>query len=318
MLDLEALLGGSLAELRRRATELEPPARSAAARALVHVAEDAKRPLDLRHAAGDALGILGDPRIDPLRPALCFVPGGSFAMGMREEEVPAVAREFGLPETWLRKACPLHDASVEAFEIARFPVTQGEWALFVAETGHPERPAFWRGPAPPPGRESHPVWGISWDAVLAYCDWLSSRTALRWRVPSEAEWEKAARGDDGRAYPWGARFDPRRANTRETGLGDTTAVGIFPEGASPCGALDLSGNVEEFVATLHAPYPGAGAQDEEPEQGRYRVTRGGCFALDGDLARCDRRHGTPFATVVGFRLARSRADGAPEREGRAA
>jgi formylglycine-generating enzyme required for sulfatase activity len=316
LLDAEAWLGSSPDELRHRAAELDPSARASLARALVCVAEDGKRPLDLRRAAGDALGVLGDPRIDPLRPPLCFVPGGPFAMGMREEDVSAVAREFGLPEAWLRKACPLHEAEVAAFEIARFPVTQGEWALFVAETGHPDRPAFWRGPAPPPGRESHPVWGISWDAVLAYCDWLSVRTGLRWRVPTEPEWEKAARGSDGRAYPWGARFDPRRANTRETGIADTTAVGIFPDGASPCGALDLSGNVEELVATLQAPYPGAPGPD--PEEVRYRVTRGGCFALDGDLARCDRRHGTPFAAAVGFRLARSRADGAPEREERAA
>jgi formylglycine-generating enzyme required for sulfatase activity len=141
--------------------------------------------------------------------------------------------------------------------------------------------------------------------MLAYCDWLSRETGLRYRLPTEAEWEKAARGPDGRAHPWGDAFDPRRANTREAGIGETTPVGVFPEGASPYGALDMAGNVEECTGSLYRLYPGSPVQD--PEEGSYLVTRGGCFALDGDLARCDRRHGLPFAPAAGFRLARSRA-----------
>jgi formylglycine-generating enzyme required for sulfatase activity len=141
--------------------------------------------------------------------------------------------------------------------------------------------------------------------MLTYCAWLSRETGLRYRLPTEAEWEKAARGTDGRAHPWGDAFDPRRANTREAGIGETTPVGSFPDGASPYGALDMAGNVEECTGSLYRLYPGSRVSD--PEAGSYLVTRGGCFALDGDLARCDRRHGLPFAPAAGFRLARSRA-----------
>jgi formylglycine-generating enzyme required for sulfatase activity len=249
--------------------------------------------------------VLGDPRLDALRPALLLVPAGPFAMGMREEEVPAVAREFDIPEDWLRKACPRHEAALGAFEIGRFPVTNGEWAVFAERSGYGEAPAGFRAGRPRSGRENHPVWGVSFEGVLAYCAWLSRETGRRYRLPTEAEWEKAARGADGRAYPWGDVFDPRCANTREAGIDDTSPVGVFPAGASPCGALDLAGNVEEYTASLYALYDGSPATDSD--EGSYRVTRGGCFVKDGDLARCDRRHGTPFAGPIGFRLARSRA-----------
>ena len=87
------------------------------------VLEDEKRPLDERIDAGTRLARLGDPRIDPLRPALVLVPGGPFPMGMREEDVRAVAREFDIPEAWLAKACPRHEVDLAPFEIGRFPAT---------------------------------------------------------------------------------------------------------------------------------------------------------------------------------------------------
>jgi formylglycine-generating enzyme required for sulfatase activity len=236
---------------------------------------------------------------------MVLVPGGPFRMGMREEEADAVAREFDIPPDWLRKACPQHRVELAPFEIGRFPVTNGEWACFAEHTGFGERPAAWRGGRLVPGRGNHPVWGVSFEGALAYCAWLSRETGLRYRLPTEPEWERAARGCDGRAYPWGHAFDPRCANTREAGVGDTTPVGAFPSGASPCGALDMAGNVEEYTGSLYRLYPGS--EGEDPDEGSYHVTRGGCFALDGDLARCDRRHGTPFAAALGFRLARSRA-----------
>lgn len=278
---------------------------SASAAELLRVLEDEKRPLDERLAAGGALSVLGDPRLDALRPAMQLVPGGVFRMGMREEELPAVAREFDIPEEWLRKACPQHLVELAPFEIGRFPVTNGEWACFLERSGGGERPSGWSGARPPAEAANHPVSGISCDAALAYCAWLSRETGLRYRLPTEAEWERAARGLDARAYPFGDAFDPRCANTREAGVGGTTPVGAFPAGVSPCGALDLAGNVEEYTGSIYRLYPEAPLSD--PDEGGYRVTRGGCFALDGDLARCDRRHGTPFAGCVGFRLARSRA-----------
>src|SRR5207249_3699107 len=99
---------------------------------------------------------------------------------------------------------------------------------------------------PPKGKASHPVVHVSWHDVRAYCEWLSKVTGKAIRLPTEAEWEKAARGDkDKRTYPWGDVFDSAKCNSRELGLGDTSPVGVFPAGASPYGVLDVAGNVWE-------------------------------------------------------------------------
>jgi formylglycine-generating enzyme required for sulfatase activity len=301
----ERMLSGCVPDVEEALATLDPSERPALALALLRILEDAKRPLLERVGAGTALALVGDPRLDALRPTLLLVPGGPFLRGMREDEVGAVAREYDLPLSWLAKACPQQELLLDPFEIGRFPVTQQEWALFLARSGSGEQPPGFERGRPPRGRENHPVHGVSHEAMLCYCDWLSRETGLRYRLPTEAEWEKAARGPDGRAHPWGDVFDPRRANTREAGIGETTPVGVFPDGASPYGALDMAGNVEECTGSLYRLYPGSPVQD--PEEGSYLVTRGGCFALDGDLARCDRRHGLPFAPAAGFRLARSRA-----------
>jgi formylglycine-generating enzyme required for sulfatase activity len=299
------LLSGSVADAEAALARVSEDERPALARALVRLIEEGKRPLLERLGAGTALALLGDPRIATRAPQMLLVPAGPFVRGLRLAEAQAAARAWDIPVSWLAKACPQRVLELDAFEIARFPVTQQEWADFLAACDAGERPPGWAGARPPRGRENHPVHGVSHDAMLAYCDWLSCETGLRFRLPTEAEWEKAARGGDGRAHPWGERFDSRCANTREAGIGDTTPVGAFPAGASPYGALDMAGNVEECTGSLYRPYPGSPARD--PEEGSYVVTRGGCFALDGDLARCDRRHGLPFAPAAGFRLARSRA-----------
>ncbi|MDH4365995.1 MAG: formylglycine-generating enzyme family protein, partial [Acidimicrobiia bacterium] len=143
-----------------------------------------------------------------------------------------------------------------------------------------------------------------------YCAWLADTTGRPFRLPTEAEWEYAATGGDGRRYPWGDEWDPTRANTAEAGPLTTTPVGVYPQGASPFGLLDLAGNVEEFVADDYHPYPGAEVVDDDltaTHGAAYRVARGGSFARHGDLARCARRHGWyPSAHyAMGFRLAES-------------
>jgi formylglycine-generating enzyme required for sulfatase activity len=296
------LLSGCVPEVEEALATLGDAERGALARALIEIAEDAKRALLERLGAGTALALLGDPRIDALEPRMLLVPGGPCLRGMRLEEAAGVAREYDLPLSWLAKACPQQELELDPFEIGRFPVTQLEWSVFLARSGDAERPRGWESARPTRGRENHPVHGISHPAMLAYCDWPRARRAA---LPAPTEASGRRRRAAGRAYPWGDVFDPRCANTREAGLADTTPVGVFPDGASPYGALDMAGNVEECTGSLYRLYPGSPVQD--PEEGSYVVTRGGCFALDGDLARCDRRHGLPFAPAAGFRLARSRA-----------
>ncbi len=306
--DLDArLLSNRLPELEAAIGGLTPSARERLLEPLLALVRDARQPLLARISSGNALGLIGDPRTDALAPQMCRIPAGSFWMGTEGSEVGALARRWGVPEAWFEKSTPRHRVELDAFEIAAHPVTEAEWARFLAETGVDEGPAHWRGSAPVHGRANHPVHGVSWQGILLYAEWLSERTGSAFRVPTEAEWERAARGTDARAHPWGEAFSAARCNTREGGIGGTTPVGVYPDGAAPCGALDMSGNVEELVADLYRPYPGSTFRD--PDYGSYRMTRGGVWTLDGDLARCDRRHGTSFAGPTGFRLARSAAHG---------
>jgi formylglycine-generating enzyme required for sulfatase activity len=145
---------------------------------------------------------------------------------------------------------PQHKINLAAYRIARVPVTNNQYHLFVRNCGHPA-PNHWEEDRPPKGLESHPVVNVSWHDAMAYCKWLSEVTGEKITLPSEAEWEKAARGDrDRRVYPWGDTFDPSRCNCWNLGLGRTTPVGIFPDGASPYGCLDMSGNVWEWTRSL--------------------------------------------------------------------
>jgi len=303
------LLANRLPEIESALAELRGGARERLTDMLLRALSDTARPLLERISAGNALGLLGDPRFETAEPRMCRIPAGAFWMGTDPAEVEAEARRWSIPAPWLEKSTPRHRVELDAFEIALHPVTELEWARFLADTGVDERPAHWTSDAPPRGRANHPVHGVRWQGALLYCEWLSERTGRAHRVPTEQEWERAARGDDARAFPWGDAFSAARCNTREGGVGGSTPVGAYPEGASPCGALDLAGNVEELVADLYAPYPGSRFAD--PDYGSYRVTRGGVWTLDGDLARCDRRHGTAFAGPTGFRVARSAARGWP-------
>lgn len=124
---------------------------------------------------------------------------------------------------------PQRSIEVPAFRIARFPVTVAEytWAI---QAGAVREPPEWDRQCQ---RPEHPVVQISWKGAVAYCTWLADVTGEPWRVPTEEEWEKAARGTDGRIYPWGDQWDRARANTSDGGPGNTTPVGAYPGGASP-------------------------------------------------------------------------------------
>src|SRR5690606_19684012 len=142
---------------------------------------------------------------------------------------------------------PAHHLFVPEFRIARTPVTNAQYYLYIQAT-HAQPPSYWEDGQPPKDKLSHPVVAVRWDDASQYCEWVSTVTGKLVRLPTEAEWEKAARGDkDLREYPWGDEFDGIKCNTTELGLGDTSPVGIFPSGASPYGCLDMSGNVWEWV-----------------------------------------------------------------------
>ncbi|MCM1942068.1 formylglycine-generating enzyme family protein [Streptomyces sp. G3] len=278
---------------------------------LAAAVEDPSLPLAERLAAGGMLGLLGDPRLTPV-PVTCFVPGATVPVGLPADEVEYVVRHWadkGVEESWIVKETPEHPVRLDDFWIARYPVTNGEWRDFLADAGLADRPTTWYLGAYPWDRSNHPVAGVRAEHADAYASWLSERTGHPWRLPTEAEWEYAAKGPEGRPYPWEGGFDPDAANTRESGVHTTTPVGAFPDGQSPFGAHDMGGNVEEFTADDYAPYPGGVAVDDHLTQsmGTYRVARGGGFARFGDLTRTRRRHGAFPGPLypVGFRLATS-------------
>jgi len=235
-----------------------------------------------RLSAATALGYLGDPRdFDEM----VEVPGGSFLRG--EEREPTM---------------------VMAFRIGRYPVTNAQYARFLAANPHypvPYMDEEWARPynwnpqtrTYPEGKANHPVVLVSWKDAMAYCAWAKVR------LPTEEEWEKAARGEDGRTYPWGEGFDPGRANVRESGVGSTTPVGVYPDGASPYGLLDCAGNVWEWTATPH----------DEDEM----VLRGGSwnfYASDARTFSRERAHWSYRSNRVGFRVATGPLPQTPEEE----
>jgi formylglycine-generating enzyme required for sulfatase activity len=247
-------------------------------------------------------------------------------MGTPERELSALARAYGGTRESYREESPQHTLALPAFAIARTPATNALYGAFVAATGA-RAPSTWQGSEPPEPLRDHPVADVGWDEARAFCEWLNAEIAncklqitanaggqaaiynlqSTIRLPTEAEWERAARGTDGRAFPWGAEWDAARANTREHGPGSTTPVGAHPGGASPAGLLDMAGNVWEWTASLDGPYPYMpGDGREDPQASGRRILRGGCYANPHGFARCACRFRllpsvrNPF---LGFRLA---------------
>jgi formylglycine-generating enzyme required for sulfatase activity len=230
------------------------------------------------------------------------IPAGSLQRGTPTEQLDAVTRRYadtGVPRSWFEKEAPRAVVHVEAFRLARTPVTVGQWMPFALATGREK----------PPESRDHPVIGVTWSDAVSYCDWLSEILDVGVRLPTENEWERAARGDDDREFPWGDEYHPGLANLVDAGVGSTTPVGSFPGGASPFGVLDMAGNVDEWTSTLYSPYDDAPPEVPAAETWAFdhHITRGGSFRHDRDLARCARRHSAYEADLraigVGFRVA---------------
>ena len=174
--------------------------------------------------------------------------------------------------------------------MARYPLTNELYSTYAKGIKHPVD--GWEK------KKDHPVTYAKWTDAIAYCQWLNNLlkaelpTGLVLRLPTEAEWEKVARGTDGREYPWGNQFDENKCNTSEGGKGGTTPVGLYsPQGDSPYGCADMSGNVWEWTHSLFKPYPYKANDGREDEKtSGARVLRGGSFDDSGRYARCAYRY----------------------------
>ena len=294
---------------------------------LVRVLEAGHLPAVERTAAGRALAKLGDlrpgvgvaVRADGCPPlpdiAWCEVPEGPFLMGSPDDSL-----------AFLGKETPQHEVELVSFRISKYPVTRAQFSAFVAAGGY-EDPGYWTGMGwqskerekwngprdfgDPFSLPNHPVVGVSWYEVVAFTRWLTEQLREggelgpeeEVRLPTEAEWEKAARGREGGIYPWGDEFDADRCNMEETGIGATSAAGAFPAGASPYGVQDLSGNVWEWCGTQWRKSYEVPA-DESLEGAARRVVRGGSFFSIERYVRCAYRNSylpTYWIRYVGFR-----------------
>ena len=272
-----------------------------------------------KHKAKDALSELfdaedrqlrGDDSSDPM----VHIPAGGFVRGSYEYE----------------DATPVCWVTVDDFYIDRHLVTNAQFIEFLR--AHFERMKSYgdatgkeiiyfefsrinntpRGLIIEGGYEDHPVAGVTWYGAHAYCKWRSALEDTEYRLPTEAEWEKAARGCLGRRYPWGNDFAEEKCNTDESGIGDTSKTGSYPDGSSPYGCHDMAGNVWEWCQDTYQ----SGFYEKGPKknpvqteaQERTKVLRGGSWDDDQDLARCaDRNWFFPDDRFfsIGFRCART-------------
>jgi formylglycine-generating enzyme required for sulfatase activity len=233
------------------------------------------------------------PQVEPtelpraaFEPQLVQVPVGPFVMGSSDAQIEQVI-QAGLDEDYANRERPQHSLELPAYQIGKYPLTNNEYQAFIKDTRH-NPPRHWDGDNPPEEKGDHPVVYVSWHDAVAYCTWLSEKTGKTYRLPSEAEWEKAARGAEGRIYPWGETFDSQNCNSRESGIGDTTPVGQYsPQGDSPLGCVDMAGNVWEWTRSVYRDYPyDPGDGRESLEGGESRVLRGGAFLSGPLVVRC--------------------------------
>ncbi len=272
-----------------------------------------------RQEAGLALGLLyGYPGDDGLTdprftgpeglPEFIQIPPGEFWLGSTEEEVAHWQKLQGNDNA--KREAPRHRVTLSAYAVAKYPATNAMYERFIKDGGY-ANPDFWaEAIAAGDWREgqvrdywekewydlprywndtrwnnpSQPVVGVNWYEAAAYCCWLMAtlNDGYEYRLPTEAEWERAARGPQGWAYPWGNDWRAEVCNSQEAGLAVTSPVGLFPAGASAEGIEDLAGNVWEWCADWYGPY-----QSEEPGERKYRVLRGGSWYNDGPpVCRC--------------------------------
>jgi formylglycine-generating enzyme required for sulfatase activity len=289
-----ALLGVMMRDLSRMGYQPKTPGYESTVRAAMRIFDAAAEPIDLktRIEAADALGQVGDPRLE--EDNWVKIPAGAFYMGAQKKKGRNYDPEASDDES------PVHKVTLRGFRIGRFPVTVQEFGAFLAGgNGKLTEPEDWERQKQYPNR---PVVGVSWFEAAAYCSWKGGR------LPTEAEWERAARGPAGSRYPWGDKppLDTSRANYNMV-VGHPTPVGLFPKGNSSEGLCDMLGNVWEWCEDWFGSYE-AGSQENPtgPQDGKYRVLRGGSWGGVPRFVRVSLRfwYEPSFRVdVIGFRCA---------------
>ena len=249
-------------------------------------------------------------------PEMIHIPAGEFLMGSDPTQDPHARHDEQ----------PQHPVYLPDYAMAKTAVTNAQYAVFLRATHHAPPPHWrwlrWAHRWAPPRRRRHPAVYVTWYDARAYCQWLREITGKPYRLPSEAEWEKAARGAEGQIYPWGHTWDANRCNIQgEAEAKDTRPVHAHPHGASPYGLLDMVGNIWEWTSSLWGmeldtptytyPYdPQDGREDLTAPLHVRRVLRGVSFYNDRPMARCAARyryHPRNRFDSVGFRVALSLA-----------
>jgi formylglycine-generating enzyme required for sulfatase activity len=234
----------------------------------------------------------GPPTEAPVKATLIDIPTGTFQMG-RNDALPAEA--------------PAHQVSVSGFSMDKTEVTNAEYAVFVREASHTP-PEHWGSIKPPVGQELLPVSNVSYEDAMAFAAWRSKRDGVTYRLPTEEEWEYAARnGDRDNLYPWGNTWLTGRAATQEAGVGKEQPVGTYPQGANRWGVQDLIGNVWEWTSTKASVYPGSSLKVPDVQKD-WVVARGGSYGSQANKVSGTMRDW--FAPnyknpVLGFRLVKS-------------
>jgi formylglycine-generating enzyme required for sulfatase activity len=245
------------------------------------------------------------------RPDLVSLDGGSFRVGL--SDVPPLDGELKNTRPtyllWLYAQWPAHAVTVKPFQMDRTEVTNAEYAEFVKETGHEPPPDIWDGDRPRAGEEKLPVSNVTFEDARAFAEWRSKRDGVAYRLPTEEEWEYAARGGDpARVYPWGGAWVEGNANM---GTDGARPVGSFPRGRTPQGVEDMIGNVWEWTSSMATMYRGNSRTTLGDADRENVVVRGGSYKSrpDGDqpvTASARRWYARDFRDpVLGFRLVRA-------------